>query len=469
MAEGTNLNFMMNPVSNMLSLRAESQYVERGNILATNLNVNLTNQGDSLAMYLQSEDLYAGAFHLPQLSVMGGAKNDRVSLTSGFRDSVGDLSGVLSIYANILNEPTTQLRRVRVNVLPATITSRGRDWKIASSRIHIDTARIEVERFRVRSGEQELLLEGVMSRQSEDSLKLRLKDFSIAPFMGFASRMGYTVTGKGNGEAYIKAALNRGELTADIDIDSMMVNSTPVAPLCLDSRWDFNQQRARIRVINLNTRDSIVRGYYAPISKRYYAEGRFDNIPAAMLDPILAGVVKGTKGVANARLEIVGQGRQAKLNGNIDVKNLSTMIDYTKVRYTVPSAKVQVKDNHFVATNIKAYDPENNSGLLSMDISLQHLSNISYNLRVVPRNMLVLNTTMQDNDYFYGKVYASGVATVSGSKKGTNLNLVGSTEGNSQFFMPLSGKSDVSNADFVVFDRPGMRPDSTSNYELQRK
>ncbi len=469
LAKGSMLNFTMNPTTNHIALRAESDYLERRNMLATNLNMNLTNQGDSLAMYLQAEDFYISTFHLPQLSVMGGAKNDRVSLTSGFRDSIGDLSGVLSIYANILNEPTTQLRRVRVNVLPATITSRGRDWKIASSRIHIDTARIEVERFRVRSGEQELLLEGVMSRQSEDSLKLRLKDFSIAPFMGFASRMGYTVTGKGNGEAYIKAALNRGELTADIDIDSMMVNSTPVAPLCLDSRWDFNQQRARIRVVNLNTRDSIVRGYYAPISKRYYAEGRFDNIPAAMLDPILAGVVKGTKGVANARLEIVGQGRQAKLNGNIDVKNLSTMIDYTKVRYTVPSGKVQVKDNHFIATNIKAYDPENNSGLLSMDVSLQHLSNISYNLRVVPRNMLVLNTTMQDNDYFYGKVYASGVATVSGSKKGTNLNLVGSTEGNSQFFMPLSGKSDVSNADFVVFDRPGMRPDSTSNYELQRK
>ncbi len=469
LAKGSTLNFTMNPATNQIALRAESDYLERRNMLATKLNMNVTNQGDSLAMYLRAEDFYMSTFHLPQLSVMGGAKNDRVLLTTGFRDTLGELSGVVSLYANIFNDATTQQRRVGVNVLPATITSRGRDWKIASSRIQIDTARIEVERFRINSDEQELLLEGVMSRHSEDSLSLRLKDFSIAPFMGFASRLGYSVTGVGNGEAHLKAALNRGELTADIDIDSMKVNTTPVAPLCLDSRWDFNQQRARIRVINRNTRDSIVRGYYAPASKRYYAEGRFDNIPAAMLDPMLVDIISGTKGVANAQLEIMGQGRHAKLNGSVDVKDLSTMIDYTKVRYTVPRAKIQVKDNHFLATNIKAYDPENNSGLMSMDISLQHLSNIAYDLRVVPRNMLVLNTTMQDNDYFYGKVYASGVATVSGSKKGTNLNLVGSTEGNSQFFMPLSGKTDVSNADFVVFDRPGMRPDSVGNYELLRK
>ena len=469
LAQGSVLNFTMNPATNHIALRAASDYVERRNMLATNLNMNLTNQGDSLAMYLQAEDFYMSTFHLPQFSVMGGAKNDRVLLTSGFRDTIGSLSGVMSIYANILQDPVTQQRRVGVNVLPATITSQGRDWKISSSRVMIDTARIEVERFHVRSDEQELILEGVMSRQSEDSLSLKLKDFSIAPFMGFANRLGYTVTGKGNGEAHIKAALDKGEFTADIDIDSMKVNSTPVAPLRLDSRWDFKQQRARIRVINRTTRDSIVRGYYSPQSNRYYAEGRFDNLPAAMLDPILSTVVSGTKGVANAQLEIMGKGRQAKLNGSIDVKDLSTMIDYTRVRYSVPRAKIEVKDNHFLATNVRAYDDEKNSGLFTMDVSLEHLSNISYNLRVVPRNMLVLNTTMQDNNLFYGKVYGSGVATVSGSKKGTTLDIVGSTEGNSHFFMPLLSKTDASTADFVIFERPGMRADSTGNYELLRK
>ncbi len=82
--------------------------------------------------------------------------------------------------------------------------------------------------------------------------------------------------------------------------------------------------------------------------------------------------------------------------------------------------------------------------------------------------MIVLNTTERDNDLFYGKVYASGVATVRGSKKGTTLDIVASTEGDSRFFMPLSGKSDASNADFVIFEKPGIQVDST-NYLLRKK
>jgi hypothetical protein len=80
----------------------------------------------------------------------------------------------------------------------------------------------------------------------------------------------------------------------------------------------------------------------------------------------------------------------------------------------------------------------------------------------------VLNTTSKDNDLFYGKIYASGVATISGSKNGTTLDIVGQTEGDSHFYMPLSSKSDVSNADFVVFERPDMQID-TSNYLLRKK
>lgn len=142
-------------------------------------------------------------------------------------------------------------------------------------------------------------------------------------------------------------------------------------------------------------------------------------------------------------------------------------MDFTRARYSVPKATIKVENNHLRASNVKVYDAEQNSGLLDMDLNLQHTSNISYSMRVLPRNMIVLNTTSRDNDLFYGKVYASGAANISGNKKGTTLDIVASTAGNSQFFMPLSSKTDVATADFVVFEKPGMQLD-TMNY-LERK
>ena len=467
-ANGSTLNFTMNPMTNHILLRAESEYVEMRNTLIANLNVDVTNQGDSLALYAQSEDLYMGAIHLPQLAVMGGAKSNRVVMSAGFRDKEKVFEGGVAMMARLRRVEPKKNAQVDVYISPSTITTGEKQWSITSDGITIDTARIVVDNFLVRSAHQMLKVDGVASRHSEDSLRVEMRDFEIEPFMGFPLRLGYSVKGLASGEASMQAVLNRGELEADIRIDSMTVNSTPVAPLGIDSWWDLEQQRVRVKMKNLRSGKDIVTGYYAPASNRYYAEGEFDHIPLLMLDPVLKGVVSETEGEAFGKLEILGQGRQAKLNGVIDVENLATTVDYTRVRYSVPKAKLKFQDNHLIATSARVYDPERNTGQLNMDLSLEHLSNIAFTMRLTPRNMVVLNTTLQDNDLFYGKVYASGVATINGSKKGTTLDLVGTTEGNSQFFMPLSGKSDAANADFVIFEKPGVEIDST-NYLMRKK
>lgn len=468
LAPNSTLNFMMNPASNHLMLRAESDYVERGKLLATKLNVNVTNQGDSLAMYLRSEDLYSGMVHLPQLSVMGGAKNDRVLLSASFDDKVDSLSGMMALMAQLRRVEPTGMPRVDVTLYPATINVARKQWRVTSDQISIDTTRIEVNNFMIANDRQQLHLSGVASRSREDSLTVRMRDFELGPFAAFATRMGYNVEAMGNGVASMKAALGRGEVTADIAIDSLTVNDYAVAPLHIDSRWDLEQQRIRVNLDNARAGRSIAQGYYSPASKRYFVEGTLNNLPMLMLDPMLKSVVSGTEGRADARLTLSGEGRMAKLNGTVDVANLSTMVDFTHVRYTVPRATVKVENNHFRASNVRAYDAENNSGLLSMDLSLEHLSNIAYDMRITPRSMIVLNTTAQHNDLFYGKVYASGTATITGSKKGTYLDIVGTTEGDSHFYMPLSGKSDAASADFVVFEQPGVEIDST-NYLVRKK
>ena len=51
-------------------------------------------------------------------------------------------------------------------------------------------------------------------------------------------------------------------------------------------------------------------------------------------------------------------------------------------------------------------------------------------------------------------VFATGAARISGDKGAVNMDITASTDGNSSFVMPLSSKSNISNADFVVFEQP---------------
>ena len=144
----------------------------------------------------------------------------------------------------------------------------------------------------------------------------------------------------------------------------------------------------------------------------------------------------------------------------------STRVDFTQVPYTMPRAVLSVKGNRFRASNVPIFDPEGNEGRFDIDLSLQHLSNIAYDVRVAPRQMMVLNTTPQDNDSFYGKVYATGSARISGDKGLVKMDIAATTDDRSSFFMPLSSKSNISSADFVTFREPA-RVDTVDN--LARK
>ena len=453
-ADGSSLQLLFNPASDQLSLKASSEYIERRRMLATRLSVNASNRGDSLVLYASAEDLYAGVLHLPQLSLTGGARQGRVQVTAGFTDTARRASGLVGFRAGVADENGPNGRLVELHIQPSHITRGSKTWQIFTRKILIDTARVTIDRFLVMNDQQELLLDGVASRSREDSLSLWLQNFDLGPFTQIAERMGYYIEGRTNGSATMKSVLKGAEVTADILLDSVEVNDIPAPPMRLSSRWDFAQNRAGVTVTNRVKRDTLIRGFYAPVRNRYYARMRVDSLDMGLLDPILSGVISSTEGLASADLVLQGQGRTADLGGEIRVRDLRTTVDYTRVAYSMPEAVLTVRNNRFQASNVPVFDPKGNRGRFDLDLSLQHLSNISYDVRVAPQQMLVLNTTAEDNDLFYGEVYASGLARIRGDKGSVDMQIAASTDGNSTFVMPLSSKSNISSADFVVFVQP---------------
>ena len=295
-------------------------------------------------------------------------------------------------------------RVVDLRILPSHITRGDKTWQIFARKILLDTAQVVIDKFYVMNREQELLLDGVASRSREDSVTLSLHNFDLAPFAQVAERMGYYIEGRTNGSAAMKSVLRGGEITADILLDSVEVNDIPAPPMRLASRWDFARSRAGVTVSDRIRRDTLIRGFYAPDRNRYFARLDVDSLDMALLDPILAGVVSSTEGMASAGLTLQGQGRKADLEGEIRVAGLKTTVDFTQVTYSMPEAVLNVKNNRFRASNVPIFDPRGNRGRFDFDMSLQHLSNISYDVRVAPQQMLVLDTDSDDNDMFYGRV-----------------------------------------------------------------
>lgn len=466
-ADGSRLLLRINPANDKLSFEAASDYIERGRMLVTRLNLDAHNRGDSLVFAASTEDLYLNSFHMSRVGMSGGAKDNKLELITDFADTIGDVSGRIGFRSEFARGRGPAGRQIDLRLPPSYISRGEKTWNIYTDGITADTSRIRIDRFRMVNAGQQLLLDGVVSRRLQDSVQLTLHNFELAPFSQFTSSMGYRVDGRTNGSATMKAVLGAGEVQADIVVDSISINDLAVPSIWLRSRWDFIQNRAGILVQQRENLDTLVRGFYAPSQKSYYARATLDAVELSALDPLLKGVVERTGGNADVDIALRGSGKEANLSGQIAVRDFTTTVDFTQVTYTMPRTVIEVKNNHLIAEGVPLYDPEKNEGLFSIDLNLEHLSNISYSVKVLPKELMVLNTTSKDNDLFYGRIFASGSATIAGSKGGVKMDIVATTEGDSEFYMPLSGQSNAKTADFVTFVTPEQI--DTTDYLVRKK
>ena len=471
-AEGSTVKMIVNPSENRFVMYASSSYLEHTNYLVTDIDVKVGNEGDTLAMSMKAQDLYAGAFHFSGVDVKGQAKDNNIRVDAEFADSLQVLGGKLSANAKISRK--NDQRNILVTLNPSSLTNGDTTWQISTDGIEMDSSRVDIRRFAVRSDSQELYVNGVASRNDRDSVYMSLRNFSLAPFTQITNRIGYVVDGRTNGYATVHSVLKDSRIDARIEMDSVNVSGIDVPDLLLESRWDFGRSRASLDITTRDEGKRVIQGYFAPSKMRYYARLQTDGVKMDLLDPMLPGIISNTVGVASVDVDITGEGRMAELQGEIEVDSLATTIDYTQCRYFAPKATVKVKNNRIMAEKVPMYDKYGRQGAMSLDVSLAHLSNIEYNIDVKANNMMVLNTTEEDNSMFYGKVFASGTGTVRGDKAGVKMDFVAHSDDNTKFYMPLTDDSEVVTADFVTFakkarDTTSILARKKSSFESRQK
>ncbi len=458
-ADNSSFNLMVNPYSERFALRLESDYIQYNKFAATQLNINAANDNDSLSMYATAADIFMGRTSFSAYTLTAGARDNIVELSTGFRDLPTETSATLGMQVRF-DAPKV----ANITLRPSNLTLKDDVWMIGARQIvSAEHNQLNIDQFEMVNGSQKLTLNGAISNDPADSLMLEFTNYDISMITSVINDLGYHVNGVSNGFINMRELLTSPRIVADVRLDSVDVNSIPSPALRLSAVWNATQNRAGIFVTNRQNQDTVVTGYYAPADKRYLAHLKVDSMHMGLIDPLLKTTIEGTKGYADVDVTLQGQEKKASLHGGIDVYDLSTKILFTQVDYNIPRAYITVDDNRLNSQAQMMYDSEGNSGRVTMNLSLDHLSNVSYSLRIVPENMMVLNTTEKDNELFYGKLFATGVATIAGDKRGVDMDITATSNANSSFFMPLSTKSALAKTDFITFVQPDKSTDEESS------
>lgn len=477
-ADGSWLWLSFDPSMESINLKMHSSFIEHGSLLAIGLDIDSSNTQNTIGINGYAKQLYMGMTIFEELSTKVTAHDDSIYLKLNYSDDKSNEIGVIDISSEISREGDGSLG-FNFNISPSFITYDNEKWDISTQELSIESGVINIDNFTIRNAEQYLSISGVASNSIEDIISVDLQNFDLGILTQFTESIGYQIEGVTSGFASINSALKDSRIEASIDIDSVALNSIPSPPLRLTARWDSERNRAGVSVYkreNINESsedkniiiDTLVRGYYRPSDAAYFALIDIDSINIGVINPLLEGVLSSNEGYASTSLELRGKRQEISLSGEIVVENMSTLVDFSNVQYNVPKAVINVNNSRFETRRVPVYDTMGGEALMTLAFDISQLGNVNYNVRIVPENLMVLDLSEEQSELFYGRVFASGSAQISGDKAGVNMTIAAKTEDNSEFYMPLSSKSNASSAEFIKFVEPPKQVDSLS-YILSRR
>lgn len=451
-AKGSSVGFLFNPGRGELSLSVKSDYILRRNMYVGNLSVECRNQADSVSLYASAEQFGIGTLDLPNLSVVGGIRNNRIALATRFSNPENGTHALVST-STTFSRSATGRPQLDVAFYPTTFTVEDQLWYVRPGHILLDSTGMEFRRFGLWGGGQELAVDGRVSASEGDTLRVKLRNFDMAPLTQLVERQGYSVGGRLGGEAQLVAALGELQFTADLGMDSLTFGGYPLGRVDFHSEWDGGRRWVRFAAL---TPEGVrpVTGVYDSGRKRYRVDCDFPRFDMHLLEPLLSGILVDTRGTARTKLVVTGGPEGGPvLNGTIGVDRYEATVAYTRARYML-AGPVTVRNNRFELPPVPISDGNGGTGMISAWLDSEYFRKLRFSVKVDFRDFLCLNTTLADNPDFYGKLYGTGSFSVAGDDARTMLDVRAETAKSSTFVLPLSEVSTIAEADFISFARP---------------
>ncbi len=453
-SRGSSLNFFFNPYLNQFNLRVNSEYIISDDFLVNQLSLDARNIEDSLSVYSTASTVAVGSMYFPNFSLLGGVRSNSMTLGVQFNNLQNGNSA-------LVNTTTTFQRRedgntqLNVDIHPTAIAFDSIKWIISPSQVVLDTSAVRINNFRAHNGNKYISINGTIGKNPSDTLKANFDGINLAPLSVFVESLGYELKGTTSGRAEVIALTGKSYLAADVDFEDVELSGTKIGDARLSSELSAGGDFINFTLGRNGSPYQPITGFYDIVDNYLESDIAFDSIPLRLLDPILEGIIGASTGKASTMLSLtVGETEGLNLDGFIDFENYSTMVDFTRTRYTIPQGRVRVEKNSFYMDKIALKDAEQGTGDISMALRSQEFQNMTYNIDVNFTDLLALNTTVKDNDSFFGKAYGTGRLSVTGNDRKVDLDIVAATALNSQITMPMSGASNIEETEFITFVEP---------------
>ncbi|MEM9920342.1 MAG: translocation/assembly module TamB domain-containing protein, partial [Bacteroidota bacterium] len=323
------------------------------------------------------------------------------------------------------------------------------------------------------SKEREFIsLQAVVHSKDSSQAVLAFRDFSIS---GLSPLLDYPpdyLAGTLNGRAELRDFLTNLNYVADLRLDKWTMDSLVIGNLELRAEQESRNSDILFVTQLADYGNQLgAQGRYQVQDRLLDAEAVIERMEMQSVDKFLPGLIHDSEGFVAGKFRLEGPVDQPKLQGQLQLKEVKTVIDYIKTKYQIEKGSIQITENKIDFGRIQMLDPNNRPALLSGQVNHNFFKDLTADLRFQTDQFQFLNTKSDDNDLFYGQLMLQSDVSIQGPLDQARLVINAKTQpGTDLYVVPLTDKQAIAREDFIIYGQPALDSlgrDTSNLYEQQ--
>lgn len=342
------------------------------------------------------------------------------------------------------------------------------EFKILNdNRILVDTGGIHVEDLVIANEGRKIYINGNISDNPNEVLRLNLRGFGMNITNYFIGSTAARFKGKLYGDVILTELLGEPKFAANVNIDSLEMNSTLLGDFNVTSDWSVEDDTIRLEssLVLGDLRSFHAKGYYQPDSLGTMSfDANFNRFRVAAFNPFLTGIAENARGYITGDIKVRGNTGTPLVTGELELPNTAFTVSLLKADYNVEGIpKVRIEKDKIVFPDLSLRDTKyGTKAVVTGGISHKNFQNFVLDFDIKADELLVLNTDATTDDPYYGTAFVSGDIGIKGPTDEIRIVADVRTERNTEFYLPIDGATEVSKSSFVTFIEDPSKVDTTA-------
>lgn len=465
-----NISASLNQSERYASVSLDAQYIQNKNKLIENTVLRAELLGAKNKSKIFAKTTYPtkkGAVEMTLVSDGSLDRSDTEINWSNHKSNYGNLK-----FATTFSRPDGQRLATRTRIHQSQLSVNDSVWTVKPATVSTHDGKIEINDVNVaKSDKQYLTIDGTVSADSTDLLRLRLCDIDLDYVFATLAINNVTFGGMATGDFDARSLLTSTPIinTQGLRVKDFKYNYAVLGDALIKSQWQPDTKSILIDadISQANGMSTFVNGYICPNPGGLDLEFKANGTNAALMQPFMAAFASEVTGRIFGRARLFGSFKDINLEGEMAAKDLRMLLSYTNCMYTA-SDSVHIRPGRIELKDITLSDKYGNKARLNGLLTHDFFRNATYDFKITDaRDLLCYDVAENDENPWYGKVFGNGSASITGEPGLVTVGVDMSTASKSNFTFVLSDNENAADYNFLTFtDKTSAKKDSIAQADL---